>query len=435
MRILAEPARRGLRGRIALPGDKSISHRAVMLSALAEGRSEIRGFLAAEDTLRTAAAFRALGVPIRRLSEDQLEVEGVGLKGLSAPFAPLDCGNSGTAMRLLAGLLSAQPFASVLTGDASLSRRPMRRVVEPLRRMGARIAAADGEHPPLRITPVERPLLGIRHELAVASAQVKSCLLFAGLYAEGETRIREPHPSRDHTERMLAAAGWPVREEGCEIALAGPCPRLHPLRIEVPGDFSSAAFPLVAALLVPGSRVELVGVGVNPRRIGLLRVLKAMGARIRLENERLLGGEPVADLVVESAALAGIAIPPPWVPDLIDEFPVLFVAAALAEGETVVRGAGELRVKESDRIAVMVQGLRALGIEAEELPDGAVIRGGRLRGGTVDSAGDHRCAMAFAIAGLAAGGAVTVLDCENVATSFPGFLGLMRELGADLRAG
>jgi 3-phosphoshikimate 1-carboxyvinyltransferase len=434
VRILAEPARKGLCGRIALPGDKSISHRAVMFSALAEGRSEIRGFLAAEDTLRTAAAFRALGVPIRRLGEDRLEVEGVGLTGLCAPFAPLDCGNSGTAMRLLAGLLSAQPFASVLVGDASLSRRPMRRVVEPLRRMGARIAAADGEHPPLQIAPAKRPLLGIRHELAVASAQVKSCLLFAGLYAEGKTLIREPHPTRDHTERMLAAAGWPVREEGGGIALTGPCPGLHRLRIEVPGDFSSAAFPLVAALLVPGSRVELVGVGVNPRRIGLLRVLEAMGARVRLENERLLGGEPVADLVVESAALEGIAIPPPWVPDLIDEFPVLFVAAALAQGETVVRGAGELRVKESDRIAVMVRGLRALGIEAEELPDGAVIRGGRLRGGTVDSAGDHRCAMAFAIAGLVAGGAVTVLDCENVATSFPGFLGLMRDLGADLRA-
>lgn len=435
MRILSRPQKGGLRGRIGVPGDKSISHRAVMLAAIAEGRSEIAGFLPAEDTLRTAAAFRALGVPIRRLCEDGLAIEGVGLRGLSAPFAPLDCGNSGTAMRLLAGLLAGQPFASTLVGDASLSRRPMRRIIEPLSRMGASIQASDGEHPPLRIEAAGKPLGAIRYPLPVASAQLKSCLLLAGLYAEGETRIREPHPTRDHTERMLAAAGWPVREEDGELVLRGPCPRLEALQVAVPGDFSSAAFPLVAALLVEGSRVELVDVGLNPRRLGLLRVLKAMGARVFIERERLCAGEPVGDLRIESARLRGIEIPPEWVSDMIDEFPILFVAAAAAEGETVVRGAGELRVKESDRIAVMVRGLRILGIEAEELSDGAIIRGGRLRGGVVESAGDHRCAMAFAVAGLVAEGEVAVLDCENVATSFPGFVARMQALGATMQAG
>lgn len=432
MKILAHPARQGLRGRIAVPGDKSISHRAVMLAALAEGRSEIDGFLPAADTLRTAAAFRALGVPIRRLGETRLEIEGVGLGGLLAPFAPLDCGNSGTAMRLLAGLLAAQDFASMLVGDASLSRRPMRRIVEPLHRMGARIEAADGEHPPLLVGPCPGPLRGLRHELPVASAQVKSCLLLAGLYAHGQTRIREPRPTRDHTERMLAAMGWPVDEEQGEIVLPGPCPRLMPLRLTVPGDFSSAAFPLVAALLVPGSSVELAAVGVNPRRTGLLRALALMGAKVELGEQRRLGGEPVADLRVESATLHGVEIPPEWAPDMIDEFPIFFIAAAAAQGTTVVRGVGELRVKESDRIAVMVRGLRALGIEAEELPDGAIVHGGRLRGGVVDSGGDHRCAMAFAVAGLIADSAVEVLDCANIATSFPGFVSAMRALAAPL---
>ncbi len=432
MRIRAQPARAGLRGRVRVPGDKSISHRAVMLAAIARGRSEIEGFLPAEDTLRTAAAFRALGVVIRRRGEAGLEIDGVGLRGLMAPFAPLDCGNSGTAMRLLAGLLSAQDFPSVLVGDASLSRRPMRRVVEPLSRMGARIVAADGEHPPLRIDPCPGRLVGMRHELPVASAQLKSCLLLAGLYAEGPTRIREPRPTRDHSERMLAAFGWPTREDQGEIVLSGPCPRLSAVRIEVPGDFSSAAFPLVAALLVPGSEVVLTSVGINPRRVGLLRALTAMGARIEIEEKGLVGGEPVADLRVASGGLHGIEVPSDWAADMIDEFPILFVAAAAAAGETVVRGAGELRVKESDRIAVMVRGLRALGIEAEELPDGAVIRGGALRGGVVDSAGDHRCAMAFAVAGLCAAQPVEIRDCENIATSFPGFLPLMCGLGAPL---
>ncbi|RYD16704.1 MAG: 3-phosphoshikimate 1-carboxyvinyltransferase [Lysobacteraceae bacterium] len=419
-----------LRGEIEVPGDKSISHRAVMLAALADGVSEIDGFLEGEDTRATAAIFRALGVRIEAPSPARRIVHGVGIGGLAPASDDLDCGNSGTAMRLLAGLLAGQAFDSRLVGDASLSRRPMRRVVDPLRAMGARIADAGDGCPPLSITGQAR-LRGLAHAPEVASAQVKSALLLAGLYAKGETRVAERHPTRDYTERMLAAFGWPIRYRPGVAELSGGH-RLRATGMHVPGDFSSAAFFLVAASVVPGSRLLLRGVGLNPRRTGLLEVLRAMGADIREHAAREQGGERVADLEVRHAPLQGIDVPPALVPDMIDEFPALFVAAAAASGRTRVSGAAELRVKESDRIAVMASGLRALGIDVVETPDGALIEGGRCAGGEVDSAGDHRIAMAFTVAGLVASGALRIRDCANVATSFPGFAELARRAGFGL---
>ena len=419
-----------LQGALAVPGDKSVSHRAVMLGAIADGVSRIDGFLEGEDTRATAAIFRQLGVRIDAPEPNVRIVHGVGIDGLLPPAAPLDCGNAGTGMRLLAGLLAGQRFDSVLVGDASLSRRPMRRVVEPLALMGARIESDDGL-PPLRIRGGQR-LRGIDYTLPVASAQVKSALLLAGLYAEGETHVREPHPTRDYTERMLAAFECPIAFRPGEAAMLGGH-RLRATDVRVPADFSSAAFFLVAASLVPGSELRLPRVGMNPRRIGLLHVLRAMGADIREEALASEGGEPVADLVVRHAPLRGIEVPVEHVADMIDEFPALFVAAACAGGTTVVRGAAELRVKESDRIAAMAQGLRALGIRVDEAPDGATIHGGLPRGGSVDSQGDHRVAMAFAVAAQRADGEVRILDVANVATSFPGFDQLARGAGFGLR--
>ncbi|MDR1969186.1 MAG: 3-phosphoshikimate 1-carboxyvinyltransferase [Burkholderiaceae bacterium] len=409
-----------LRGDVVVPGDKSISHRAIMLAALAEGTSQIDGFLEGEDTRATAAIFAAMGVRIDTPSPERRIVQGVGLHGLHAPTAALDCGNAGTGMRLLAGLLAGQRFDSVLIGDESLSRRPMRRVIDPLTAMGARIEADAGGVPPLRIAG-GRSLRGIQYTAPQASAQVKSAVLLAGLYASGETQVREIHPTRDYTERMLAAFGWPIAFEPGYARLSGGY-ALRATDILVPADFSSAAFFLVAATLVPGSELRLRSVGLNPRRTGLLDVLRLMGADICEENRREQGGEIVADLRVRHARLQGIEIPTKHVPDMIDEFPVLFVAAAAAHGTTMIRDAEELRVKESDRIAVMANGLRRLGIEVEETPDGARIQGGLLRAGAVDSAGDHRAAMSFVIAGLIADGEVQIADCANVATSFPGFL-------------
>lgn len=420
-----------LHGDVAVPGDKSISHRAIMLAALADGVSRIDGFLEGEDTRATAAIFRAMGVTIETPSTARRIVHGVGLHGLSAPDVALDCGNSGTAMRLLAGLLAGQRFDSVLTGDASLSQRPMRRVIEPLAAMGARISARSGGLPPLRIEGREM-LRGAACRLPIASAQVKSALLLGGLYAQGETDVREVCPTRDHTERMLAAFGWPVEFEPGRARLAGGH-GLHATDVVVPADFSSAAFFLVAACLVPGSELVLRDIGVNPRRIGLLRVLRMMGADIALENARECCAEPVADLRVRHAPLTGVEVPADAVADMIDEFPALFVAAAAARGMTTIRGAAELRVKESDRIAVMARGLRELGIGVEEAPDGAVIHGGRLHGGSVDSAGDHRCAMSFVVAGLAASGPVRIADCANVATSFPDFAAIAAGCGFRVR--
>jgi len=408
-----------LAGEIGLPGDKSVSHRAIMLAALTDGCSRVDGFLDSADTRATAAAFVAMGVRVEAPAGGVRIVHGVGIDGLAMPHGVLDCGNSGTGMRLLAGLLAGQRFDSTLTGDASLQLRPMRRIITPLEAMGARIEAAPEGRPPLTIHGDTR-LSGIDYALPVASAQVKSALLLAALRASGETLVREPRPTRDYTERMLAAFGWPIHFEPGRARLSGGH-RLRATDIAVPADFSSAAFFIVAASIVPGSRLLLREVGLNPRRTGLLDVLRMMGADIRVHAPRLLGGEPVADLEVRHAPLRGIDVPGSLVPDMIDEFPILFIAAAAAEGVTRVRGAAELRVKESDRIAVMARGLERLGIAIRELPDGADIRGGKLRGGEVDSAGDHRIAMSFAVAGAIAQAPLRIGDCGNVATSFPGF--------------
>ncbi|HET6432394.1 3-phosphoshikimate 1-carboxyvinyltransferase [Dyella sp.] len=415
-----------LHGVVPVPGDKSVSHRAMMLAALAEGTSHIHGFLEGEDTRATAAAMQQLGVRIDTAGDGTRVVHGVGLHGLRACAAPLDCGNAGTGMRLLTGLLAGQAFDSTLIGDASLSKRPMRRVTDPLEQMGAQIATHDGL-PPLHVRG-GRALQGIRYTLPVASAQVKSALLLAGLYARGETEVIEPHPTRDYTERMLAAFGWPIVFSPGRARLAGG----HVLRatdVTVPADFSSAAFFLVAACIVPGSELLLPAVGLNPRRTGLLTALRLMGADISVENEGESGGEPVGDLRVRYAPLHGVELPEALVPDMIDEFPALFIAAAAAEGTTVVRGAAELRVKESDRLASMARGLRTVGVVVDEQPDGAVIRGGRIGGGAVDSHGDHRIAMSFAVAGLRAAAPIRIGDCGNVATSFPGFMMLANRCG------
>jgi 3-phosphoshikimate 1-carboxyvinyltransferase len=419
-----------LTGTVRVPGDKSVSHRAVMLGAIAEGNTRITGFLEGEDTRATARVFAQLGVRIEAPSAGERIVHGVGLHGLRGTDAVLDCGNAGTGMRLLAGLLAAQAFDSTLVGDASLSQRPMRRVIEPLAAMGARIDSEPGGLPPLRIHG-GAALRGVETVTPVASAQVKSALLLAGLYAAGETRVREAHPTRDYTERMLSAFGWPIEYAPGFARLRGGH-RLTAIDVDVPADFSSAAFFLVAATLVPGSELLIEAVGMNPRRTGLLAALRAMGADIREENRREQGGEPVADLRVRHAPLHGIDVPVEIVPDMIDEFPALFVAAACARGRTCVKGAAELRVKESDRIATMAAGLRALGIEVEETPDGAVIEGGRLHGGAVDSHGDHRIAMSFAVAAQLAAGEVRIADVANVATSFPGFVALATRAGMAL---
>ncbi len=420
-----------LHGCLTVPGDKSISHRAVMLAAIADGTSRIDGFLEGADTRATAAAFAAMGVRVEMPEPSVRIVHGTGIDGLKAPQSPLDCGNAGTAMRLLAGLLAGQSFDSTLAGDASLSKRPMQRVIEPLHSMGARIDS-DQSLPPLRITG-GRSLKGIDYDLPVASAQVKSALLLAGLYADGETIIREPSPTRDYTERMLQAFGVDIVYAPGHARLHGG-QRLRATDVVVPADFSSAAFFIVAASLVAGSDVRITRVGMNPRRTGLLAVLQAMGADIRIENASAEGGEPVADLIVRHAPLHGIDVPAEHVADMIDEFPVLFVAAASASGTTRITGAAELRVKESDRIATMAAGLRSLGIRVDEAPDGAAIQGGRLHGGHVDSHGDHRIAMAFAVAAQCASGDVAVGDVGNVATSFPGFAELGARAGFGLRS-
>jgi 3-phosphoshikimate 1-carboxyvinyltransferase len=419
-----------LRGALELPGDKSVSHRAIMLAAIADGISRIDGFLEGDDTRATAAVFGQLGVRIEVPQAGVRVVHGVGIDGLRAPVAALDCGNAGTAMRLLVGLLAGQSFDSVLVGDGSLSQRPMQRVTGPLALMGARIEAEDG-HAPLHIHGGRR-LRGIAYTSPVASAQVKSALLLAGLFADGETHVREPHPTRDYTERMLHAFGYPIDHRAGEARLCSGH-RLRATDVEVPADFSSAAFFIVAATLVPGSELRLRRVGINPRRTGLLHVLRAMGADIEACNAGEQGGEPVADLVIRHAPLHGIEVPIEHVADMIDEFPALFIAAACAQGATTIRGAAELRVKESDRIATMAAGLRTLGIDIDETPDGATIRGGTMHSGRVESHGDHRVAMAFAVAGQLAEGEVAIADVANVATSFPGFEMLARQAGFGLR--
>ncbi len=429
-----------LSGRVRVPGDKSISHRSIMFGALAEGVTEVSGFLEGEDSLNTLRCFRRMGVHIEgpeTLGTGRVRIHGVGLHGLKKPDSPLWLGNSGTSMRLMSGIIAGQDFDVVMEGDESLSRRPMRRVTEPLALMGARIDTNEGGRPPLRVHGGSA-LKGIRYVMPMASAQVKSCLLLAGLYAEGETCVTEPAPTRDHTERMLQGFGHEVRREKGEGGASTVClcggGRLTATAIDVPADISSAAFFLVGASIAEGSDLILEHVGINPTRTGVIDILRLMGADIEVLNEREVGGEPVADLRVRSAPLKGIRIPEELVPLAIDEFPVLFVAAACAEGETVLTGAEELRVKESDRIQVMADGLVALGVDARPTPDGMVIRGGAMHGGTVVSHGDHRIAMSFAMAALRATGEIRIEDCENVNTSFPGFEGLAAGAGLTIRS-
>jgi 3-phosphoshikimate 1-carboxyvinyltransferase len=421
-------------GTITVPGDKSISHRALMLGAIAEGSSLIHGFLDGEDCLATRAALEALGVTVYKNALQPIRVDGVGLGGLRAPSRVLDLGNSGTGIRLMTGLLAGQAFDSELTGDASLRQRPMERVAAPLRTMGARIDTVDGK-PPIRVHGGST-LTGIEYELPVASAQVKSALLLAGLYANGRTTVRSPGPSRDHTERMLTSMGVQLEQttdgQAHTVSLVGPA-QLRGREISVPADFSSAAFFIVAACIGAPDGLLIKNVGMNPTRTGLLTILREMGADIELEAERRLGAEPVADLFVRQSELRGIDVDPALVPLAIDEFPILFIAAAAARGTTRVTGAEELRKKETDRLAVMAQGLAAVGIAVDEQPDGLAVTGGRVRGGTVDSRGDHRVAMSFAIASLLARAPVEILNTAEVATSFPSFLEVATDVG--LRVG
>ncbi|MCZ0952543.1 MAG: 3-phosphoshikimate 1-carboxyvinyltransferase [Rhodospirillaceae bacterium] len=405
-------------GEVQVPGDKSISHRTALLSALAEGTSTARGFLPGDDCLATVAALRALGVELE-VQDGDLQARGVGLDGLQASGRPLDLGNSGTGMRLLAGLLASQPFASELTGDESLRKRPMERVAKPLRAMGAEVETRSGKAP-LRIVG-RNPLQAVDYALPVASAQLKSALLLAGLRAHGQTVIRSPGRSRDHTERLLRSMGVTVESRLNEVVSVRAPQRLEPIDTEIPGDFSSAAFFLVAGLLAAPRGLLIRNVGVNPTRSGLLGIVKAMGGRVETRAQKILGGEPVADLWVSRSELRGIEVLPEWVPLAIDEFPILFVAAACARGTTVIRGAEELRYKESDRLGVMAEGLRRLGIDVVENSDGLVIEGGELHGGRLDAQGDHRIAMAFAIAGAAVREPIEILGTEQVSTSFPDF--------------
>jgi len=427
-----------LSGRVRVPGDKSISHRSLMLSALAVGESSVEGLLEGEDVLATAAAMRAMGADIARGDDGRWTIHGVGVGGLLQPSSALDMGNSGTSTRLLMGLIASHPITVNFTGDASLSKRPMNRVIEPLSQMGAEFTASPGGRLPLMLRGI-CPAVPIDYRLPVASAQVKSAILLAGLNTPGLTRVIEPVPTRDHSERMLKGFGADLSVEleadGARIVAIRGEAELKPQQIVVPGDPSSAAFPVVAALLVPGSDVVVENVGLNPTRAGLFEVLRLMGGQIDYLDAREVGGEPVADLRVRGSVLKGIEVSPDIVPSMVDEFPILFVAAALAQGRTITRGLEELRVKESDRIAVMAEGLRAIGARVEETEDGLIIDGTggeKLPGGaTIAAHLDHRIAMSFAVAGLVSRDAVTIDDMAPVATSFPIFTDLMRTLGAE----
>ena len=425
MKFLVEPGG-SLTGTVRVPGDKSMSHRTVMLGAIAEGTTVATGFLEGQDALRTVQAFRDMGVTIKGPDAGKIEIEGVGMHGLKAPADVLDMGNSGTSIRLLSGLLAAQPFDSTMSGDASLQKRPMGRVTNPLEEMGADIDSDEGKQP--LTVKGGSSLKGIHYDMPVASAQVKSCILLAGLYAEGRTSVTEPAPTRDHTERMLRGFGYTVDCENKVISLQGGG-ALKAATLDIPADISSAAFFLVAASIAEGSDLTLEHVGMNPTRSGVVTILTLMGADIEVLNEREVGGEPVADLRVRSAPLRGIDIPEDLVPLAIDEFPVLFIAAACASGTTTLSGAEELRVKESDRIASMADGLTRLGITNRVKEDGIVITGGQMIGGEVDTFHDHRIAMSFSVAALRSNGPIQVNDCDHVATSFPGFATLARNAG------
>ncbi len=417
-------------GTIRVPGDKSISHRSIMLGSLAEGTTHVSGFLEGADALATLSAFRAMGVTIQGPENGKVVIEGVGLHGLRQPEQPLNMGNSGTSMRLLSGIAAGQKFEVTLTGDESLSKRPMNRVADPLRLMGVTVDTEEGGIPPVTIHG-QGQTKAIHYDLPMASAQVKSCVLLAGLYADGQTTVVEPAPTRDHTERMLRGFGYPVQTQGSTISLQGGG-KLTATDIDVPADISSAAFFMIAAAITPGSELVLEHVGINPTRIGIVNILKLMGANIQLRNEREVGGEPVADIAIQYAPLKGIEIPEDQVPLAIDEFPVLFVAAACAEGRTVLTGAEELRVKESDRIQVMADGLKTLGVKATPTDDGMIVEGGTMGGGDIFTHHDHRIAMSFAVASLAAKEEIRIHDCANVATSFPSFVELAKRVGISI---
>jgi 3-phosphoshikimate 1-carboxyvinyltransferase len=423
MRVEPVPA---LVGHVAVPGDKSISHRAVLLGAVSDGETRISGFGRSLDTEATVTAVRALGAEVEEHDVDTLTVRGVGLRGFREPDGPIDCGNSGTLMRLLAGLLAGQKGRFELVGDESLTARPMERVAEPLRRMGAAVETTDG-HAPLVVEGGE--LVAISYTLPVASAQVKSAVLLAGLLADGETTVVEPLPTRDHTERLLERAGASVRRQPQSVSVR-PAERIELDEIEIPGDFSSAAPLLVAAAIVPGSRLTVHGVGLNPLRTGLLTVLERMGARVAIYNRRAIGAEPAGDVELRASELVGATVTPAEVPTLVDELPVFALAAAHARGDSVVRGAGELRLKESDRIDAVAEELRRLGAHVRATPDGFRIRGvpARVRGGVFDSRGDHRLAMLGAVAGVSSREGVELHGAEAVETSFPGFFQLLEQL-------
>lgn len=416
--FIAQPAE-SLQGDIRVPGDKSISHRSIILGSIAQGMTTVSGFLQGADCMATLRAFQSMGVQIEITEPEHLVIHGVGKYGLEKPKQIINCENSGTTMRLLAGLLSAQSFDSVLIGDDSLSKRPMERVSHPLQQMGAFISTSNGCSPLMIIG--NQILQGIAYDMPEASAQVKSCLILAGLYAKSETRVTERTLSRDHTERMLKAFSYPINQSGNTITLNGDR-ECQGTDIVIPGDMSSAAFFIVAATLIPGSELLIRNVGINPTRTGVLSILKQMGANIDIINQRTCGHEWVADLYVRHAVLQGIDIPLDLVSFAIDEFPAILVAASCATGQTILRGACELRFKESDRIDSMAEGLKRLGIQVTLLDDGIIVKGGLPQGGTVDSRGDHRIAMAFAIAGSVASSPVTILDCANVVTSFPTFI-------------
>lgn len=420
-------------GAIRVPGDKSVSHRSIIFGSLAQGVTEVSGFLESEDCLATLQAFRDLGVTIEGPRDGKLRIHGVGMHGLQAPDKALDLGNSGTSMRLLTGLFSGQDFDCELVGDASLSKRPMRRVTIPLGTMGAKIVSAEGGVPPLKIAG-RSPLQGINYEMPMASAQVKSSLLLAGMYAKGKTQVKEPAPTRDHTERMLQGFAYPVEVTGDTVSIEGGH-ALQASSIDVPSDISSAAFFMVAASITPGSDLLIRHVGVNPTRIGVINILRLMGADLLVQNERMIGGEPVADVRVRYAQLKGIQVPEDQVPLAIDEFPVLFVAAACAEGQTRLSGAEELRVKESDRIQVMADGLAQAGVTATPTDDGIIIEGAEdlqqpIAGGCdVTSHGDHRIAMSFAVAALRSQAPISIHESDTISTSFPNFVALANQVG------
>lgn len=429
LNFLVQPSE-NLQGALDIPGDKSISHRCVMLSALASGESIIDGFLYSEDCMNTLHAFCKLGVSYQIEQNNRLRVKGVGLRGLRKANTTLDLGNSGTSMRLLTGLLAGQTFDSTLTGDASLLSRPMGRVIDPLQLMGASIKATQG-HAPLKILGGQH-LRGITYPMPIASAQVKSCLLLAGLYAQGETTIIEPGITRDHTERMLKTFNYPIVTQPKQVKIRGGG-SLQGTHLDIPSDLSSAAFFLVGAILGRGSDLTIPNVGVNPTRLGIIKILELMGAKIEMTHQANMGHEPVANLHIRSASLKGIEVPSELVPSAIDEFPILCIAAACAQGTTIIRDAKELRVKESDRIDAMVTGLNRLGIKAQALSDGAIIPGGPIGGDSIDSRGDHRVAMAFAMAAVRAKNSIMIVNCANVATSFPTFVSQANQVGLKIQ--